>query len=411
VRITACQVCGAATLFEAMDFGRQALANAFLRDESEIPGEPRFPLTLCLCESCGHVQINEVVDPAVLFRNYLYVTGVSEAVQRHGRLLVELVGRTGGASLRPGAFLLEAASNDGTILSAFQRAGWKVLGVDPAENVAAIANGRGIPTIPDFFGVRAAEAIVRKDGPADVVLARHVIAHVAALHDFVSGLALALRDDGIAAVECSHVLPLYRGLQYDQVYHEHLGYFSVTVLRRLLGMHGLDLFAVEEVDMHGGSIVAFAQKRGGARATHPSVERMVRAEAESGLATREAWVGFARRAYEQREALTAELRELKRAGKRVAAYGAAAKGQVMLQFCGVGPDLLDFVVDKSELKQGRLTPGMHLPILAPEAVLARRPDVLLLSSWNYAEEIQRQQKPYLDAGGRLLHPLPLPHYL
>lgn len=411
MRVAACLVCGSGPLFEAMDLGHQALANAYLRDESEIAGEARFPLTLCLCDACGHVQINEVVAPEVLFRNYLYVTGVSEAVQRHAKRLVELVGRVGGASLRPGAFILEAASNDGTILSAFQRAGWKVLGVDPAENVAAIANGRGIPTIPDFFGLRAAEAVVRKEGPADVVLARHVIAHVAALHDFVEGLAAVLRGDGFAAVECSHVLPLYRGLQYDQVYHEHLGYFSVTVLRKLLDMHGLDLFAVEEVDMHGGSIVAFAQRRGGRRPVDASVERLVRAEAETGLATREAWVGFARRAAEQREALTAELHALKGRGKRVAAYGAAAKGQVMLQFCGVGRDLLDFVVDKSELKQGRLAPGTHLPILGPEVIAARRPDVLLLSSWNYAEEIQRQQKPYLDAGGRLLHPLPMPHYL
>lgn len=406
--ITACQICQGSPLFEALDLGRQALANAYLRDESGIPGEPTFPLTLCLCEACGYVQINEQVSPEVLFKNYLYVTGVSEAVQHHAAQLVELVTRTTGNA---SGSILEAASNDGTVLAAFQRRGWKVIGVDPAENVAAMANARGIPTVADFFGVASAERLVRRHGPVDVFLARHVIAHVAALHDFVEAVNVVLRHDGVAAIECSHVLPLYEGLQYDQVYHEHLGYFSVTVLRRLLAMHGLDLFAVEQVGMHGGSIVAFAQKLGGARSRHESVERLVQQEATRKLTSREAWTDFARRAYEQRAALRSELQALRGAGKRIAAYGAAAKGQVMLQFCRIGKDLIDFVVDKSDLKQGRLTPGTHLPILAPEVLPARQPDVLLLNAWNYAEEIQRQQKDYLERGGRLLHPLPQPHYL
>lgn len=412
MRVTACRVCRAGPLFEALDYGHQALANAYLTDGAAIREEPRFPMTLCLCEACGHVQINEEVSPEALFRNYLYVTGVSDAVQHHARRLVELVHRVAGRTgAEPRRRILEAASNDGTILLAFQQAGWRVLGVDPAENVVAMANARGIPTVPDFFGVKTAERVVAREGQFDVFMARHVIAHVAGLHDFVTAIPLVLREDGVAVIECSHVLPLYQDLQYDQVYHEHLGYFSVMVMRRLLDMHGLELFAVEEVDMHGGSIVAFAQKRGGPWWPDDSVERLVRAEAESKLATREVWEGFAQRARRQREALTAELHALKRAGKRIAVYGAAAKGQVMLQFCGIGPDLVEFVVDKSELKQGRLTPGTHIPILAPEELVRRQPDVLLLCAWNYLDEIQRQQKTYLERGGRLLHPLPLPHYV
>lgn len=411
MNITVCRICGVAPLFKVLDYGRQALANSYLRNEAAIAGEPRFPMTLCLCDACGYVQIDEEVSPEALFRNYLYVTGVSDTVQVHARRLVELVDRVSGVSGGAPRRILEAASNDGTVLAAFQREGWGVLGVDPAENVAAMANTCGIPTIPDFFGVKAAERAVAREGLFDVFLARHVIAHVAGLHEFVKAIPIALREDGVAVIECSHVLPLYRGLQYDQVYHEHLGYFSITVMRRLLGMHGLDLFAVEEVDMHGGSIMAFAQRRGGRRPVDASVERLVRAEAEGGLTQRAAWEGFALRAREQREALLTELRALKGAGKRIAAYGAAAKGQVMLQFCGIGPDLLDFVVDKSDLKQGRLTPGTHLPILSPAALLDRRPDVVLLCSWNYADEILRQQKDYLSGGGRFLHPLPMPHYL
>jgi hypothetical protein len=310
-----------------------------------------------------------------------------------------------------GPFILEAASNDGTILSVFQRAGWRVLGIDPAENVAELANARGIETTADFFGLESASRVVRRVGQADIFLARHVLAHVAALHDFVDGIGVVLGEKGMAIIECSHVLPLFAGLQYDQVYHEHLGYFSVTVLRKLLEMHGLDLFAVEEVGMHGGSILAFAQKAGEGRPHHPSVERIIREEAAQGLAKREAWIDFARRARRQKEALVKELEGLKRAGKRIAAYGAAAKGQVMLQFCGIGRDVIDFVVDKSDLKQGRLTPGTHIPITGPEELLIRRPDVVFLCAWNYAEEIRRQQKEYLDQGGRLLYPLPMPHYV
>jgi hypothetical protein len=357
------------------------------------------------------MQINEEVAPEVLFKNYLYVTGVSEAVQQHGKLIFRLVSEISGIPQKTAPFILEAASNDGTILSIFQRAGWRVLGVDPAENVAKIANARGIETVPDFFDRQSALQVVQRVGHADIFLARHVVAHVAGLHEFVEGIGVVLRDDGVSIIECSHALPLLLGLQYDQVYHEHLGYFSVSVLRRLLEMHGLGLFAVQEVGMHGGSIVAFAQKAGGKRPRHGSVDRTMKKEAEEGLSKRDTWIGFARRAQQQKDALVAELQKLKREGKRIAAYGAAAKGQVMLQFCGIGRDLIDFVVDISDLKQGRLTPGTHIPVLPPGELLKRRPDVLLLCSWNYAEEIRRQQKEYLEQGGQLLHPLPLPHYI
>lgn len=411
MKVTECRICKAEPLFEVLDYGRMALANSYLPDASAIADEPFFPMTLCLCEQCGYVQINEEVSPDVLFKNYLYTSGVSEAVRQHGTLLFSMVTRVLGEEHQQTPFIVEAASNDGTFLSVFQRSGWRVLGVDPAENVAAIANGRGVETVPDFFGRESALRIARSAGRADVVLARHVIAHVAALHDFVEGIGLALRDEGMAVIECSHVLPFYKGVQYDQAYHEHLGYFSVTVLKRLLGMHGLNLFAVETIGMHGGSIVAFAQKAGGTRSYQGSVERIMQEEAACGLSKREAWENFALRSHRQKEALVGELSALKRAGKRIAAYGAAAKGQVMFQFCGIGRDVIDFVVDKSELKQGRLTPGTHIPILEPEELLKRRPDVLLLCSWNFVEEIRRQQKEYLEQGGRLLHPLPLPHYV
>ncbi|MBM4133160.1 MAG: class I SAM-dependent methyltransferase [Nitrospira sp.] len=411
MRVTACRVCAAAPLADVLDFGTVALANSYLPDAAAAAMEPRYPMALCLCQACGHLQINEEVPPADLFRNYLYVTGTSDAVHQHGRLLNASLSAVLPSGRQAAPFIVEAASNDGTILALFKKAGWRVLGVDPAENIADMANARGVETWPTFFSRQTAGEIVARHGRADVFLGRHVLAHVAGLHDFLDGVRAVLRDDGAAVVECPHVLPMFTELQYDQVYHEHLGFFSVTVLRRLFAMHGLELFAVREVGMHGGSLLAFAQPAGAGRPEEASVSRIMQREAEVGVGTLEAWRGFADRVIRQREALVAELTTLRRQGKRVAAYGAAAKGQVMLQWCGIGPDLVEFIVDKSELKQGRLTPGTHIPILAPQALLDRQPDVVLLCAWNFADEILRQQKAYLDRGGRFLHPIPLPHYL
>jgi len=411
VKVERCRICSAEPLVEILDYGGVALADGFLDSPAQAQDEPRYPLAFCRCGACGHLQINEIVSPELLFRNYIYLTGVGETVLVHAQRLYEAVVAALGKSGTPRLRVVEAASNDGTVLSVFQHNGCQVLGVDPARNIAKIANERGVETIAEFFNKDTAADVARRLPNADVVIARNVLAHVADLHGFVEGIRIVLGPEGIGVVEVPHVLTMYDQLQYDQVFHEHMGYYSVGVLITLFRMHGLKVVRVEEISIHGGSVRVYLTHEGAARAADESVSGVIQKERTRGLAGLEAWCDFAHRVEKQKAALVDELRAIKARGQRVAAYGASGKGQAMLQFCGIDGSLLDYVVDKSVWKQGKLTPGTHIPVHPTEYLLADRPDVLLLSAWNLADEIQRQQDAYVKLGGRLLHPLPMPHYL
>jgi hypothetical protein len=406
-----CRVCLAQSLVPVLDYGRVALADGFLDGPSAIKDEPTFPLTLCLCEACGHLQINEIVSPELLFRNYIYLTGVSDTVLEHAQVLYQSVVQALGATGRPQLQVIEAASNDGTVLSVFQRNGCRVLGVDPARNIAKIANERGIETIAEFFNKETARVVSDRMPHADVFIARNVLAHVADLHGFVAGIGIVMAADGVGVIEVPHALTMYDQLQYDQVFHEHLGYYTLEVLQTLFRMHGLKVIRAEEIPIHGGSIRVYLAREASSRPEDVSVQRVVGEERKRGLATVATWLEFAERVHRQKATLLEEIRALKAKGKRIAAYGASGKGQAMLQFCGIDRRLLDFVVDKSQWKQGKLTPGTHIPVHSTERLLSDKPDVLLLSAWNFAEEIRRQQHEYVVQGGRMLHPLPMPHYL
>jgi hypothetical protein len=411
MKVTACRVCGTAGLEEILDYGEVALADGFLNDASGAKDEERFPLALCVCNACGHLQIDEIVSPEALFRNYIYLTGVSDTVLEHARQLYDSVVGALGLSGKPALRIAEAASNDGTILSVFQQNGCRVLGADPARNIAQIANERGIETVAEFFNAATARMMAQRMPDADVFIARNVLAHVADLHGFVEGIGVVLAAEGIGVIEVPHALTMFDELQYDQVFHEHIGYYTVDVLKALFDMHGLKVFHVEKVSMHGGSIRVYLARKTSARPVDASVQQVSGEERARGLETAASWRLFAQRVDQQKAALLDELRRLKAQGKRTAAYGASGKGQAMLQFCGIDGDLIDYVVDKSAWKQGKLTPGTHLPVYATERLQSDKPDVLLLSAWNFADEIRRQQNDYVAGGGRMLHPLPLPHYL
>lgn len=411
MHVTNCRICGKPNLTSVLDYGRVALADGFLEGPAEIKEETRYPLALCLCEACGHLQINEIVSPELLFRNYIYLTGVGETVLEHARKLYESVVGALGLSGQPTLRVVEAASNDGTVLSVFQRHGCQVLGIDPARNIAKIANEKGIETVAEFFNKASAGEIARRLPNADVFIARNVLAHVADLHGFVEGIGVLLGPEGIGVIEVPHALTMYDQLQYDQVFHEHIGFYSVEALQTLFRMYGLRVFRVEEIAMHGGSIRVYLTRDGSRRAEEDSVRRVVGEERKRGLGEARAWGEFAARVQRQKAALVEELTTIKQSGKRVAAYGASGKGQAMLQFCGIDSKILDYVVDKSEWKQGKLTPGTHIPVYGTDRLVTHRPDVLLLSAWNLAEEIRRQQNDYVRQGGRMLHPLPMPHYL
>lgn len=408
-RIAGCRCCASANLKPILDYGQTALANRFLRAEQLDADEAKAPLRLVLCPQCGLVQIDETVPPGELFQNYVYVTGTSDQAVRHADRLAQRIVEQ--YQLGPRDLVLEAASNDGTVLKAFARHGVRTLGVEPAANLAIRACDDGVETVAMFFGEHSTEYIRSRSGPASVFLARHVLAHVPNLHGFLRGTAACLAEDGVAMYECPHLLPFYQNLEFDTVYHEHLCYFSATVLKTLGGMCGFELIDVEEVDIHGGSILTTFQPTGGPRFATPAVEEMLEREAAAGLNEVEPWTSFARQAEKARTNLVAELRKLKAQGKKVVGYGAAAKGMSLLAYLGIGTELLPYIVDKNPYKQGLFTPGHHIPVYDPEMLLNDKPDVVLILAWNFAREIVSQQAEYAEGGGLFLLPLPEVKYV
>lgn len=408
MRVDHCQVCRARKLHLVLDLGCTALANSFVAPAIVTQPEPKFPLRLMHCAACGLIQIDEHVPPETLFKNYIYVSGTSDLIFTHAATLAaRLVSQFG---LGRGDLVVEAASNDGTVLRAFQKHGVRTLGIDPAANIVARANQAGVPTRCDFFN-RASAAALRQDaGPARLVLARHVLAHVADLHGFVQGFDEILADDGLAVVEVPYLRPFHDNLEFDTIYHEHLCYFSLRALTTLFDRFDMEVIDVHEVAIHGGSIVVTVQRCGGQREPTAQVHRLLAQEEWVGLERLETWQTFARRVAASKERLLTELDRLQDAGLAVAGYGAPAKGMTLLAYCGIGPDRLPYLIDKSPFKQNLLTPGHHIPVHAPDKILQARPDVLLLLAWNFADEIVRQQAEFQRRGGKFLLPIPVAQY-
>lgn len=390
-----CRACGGADLQAVLALGATPLANALVSDPS-APDE-RLPLDLVFCGTCSLVQITQDVASEVLFRDYVYFSSYSDTVLESARVLASAL--IGERALKGDSLVVEIASNDGYLLRNYLRHGIRVLGIEPARNVAAAARAQGIETLEEFFSRDLASSLPR----ADVVHAHNVLAHVADLNGFVEGLATLVREDGVIVIEVPYVRDLIENLEFDTIYHEHLCYFSLTALTQLFARHGLTVGRVERIAMHGGSLRLFA---GHAPTVGESVKALLAQEEAWGICSFASYADFGSRVL----ALSAELRqflaELKRKGKRIAGYGASAKGTTLLSFCGVGGETLDFVVDRSTVKQGKLTPGTRLPILPLDQLVARMPDYVLLLSWNFAEEIIGQQQEYRRLGGRFVIPIP-----
>lgn len=355
------------------------------------------------------MQIGETVPPEELFRDYAYFSSYSETMLAHARELAERM--IDERQLDATSLVVELASNDGYLLKNYVAAGVPSLGIEPAQNVAAVARARnGVDTISEFFDLRLAETLVQQGRRADVIHANNVLAHVADLEGFVAGIATLLRSDGQAVLEFPYLKEMLDRTEFDTIYHEHLCYFSLTAVERLFRRHGLEVVDVERLAIHGGSLRIFAEPIREDRLRLPSVavqellreERLWRVDAPESLAK------FAADVESLRKELRFLLADLKSDGKRIAAYGASAKGSTLLNVFGIGREILDFVVDRSDVKQGRYTPGTHLPILPPSALLERMPDVTLLLTWNFADEILAQQAAYRAAGGKFLVPLPHP---
>lgn len=402
-----CRSCGKPGVEDILDLGSTPLANRLLTQEELGQTEPGYPLTLVLCPHCSLVQITETVAPEILFQNYLYRSSYSDTFMRHVRMLVDQIADSSPGLRR----VIEVASNDGYLLQYYKDRGIPVLGVEPARNLAAVAEQQGIPTICAFFGQDVAMDLRTKGFVADVLHAHNVLAHASRLNDFVAGLKTLLAEDGLLVVEAPYVRDLVEKLEFDTIYHEHLCYFSVTALSHLFERHGLTITNVERLSIHGGSLRLFARQSAwpgnSSAGSKAHVAQLLAEEAADGAAaTLSFYRSFTERVERCRDQLLRTLRQLKADGQHIAAYGASAKGSTLLNYAGIGRDLLDFVADRNPLKQGMLTPGSHLPVVHPERLLSDMPGYTLLLTWNFRDEILAQQSVYRNRGGRFIIPLP-----
>jgi SAM-dependent methyltransferase len=399
----ACRNCGNPNLETVLDFGAMALANALLTSDQLDAPEPRYPLALAFCSTCYLAQITHVVAPELLFRDYAYFSSVSDAMVEHARRLVDRV--AGSRELGPDSLVVEIASNDGYLLQHYVNRGIPVLGIDPARNIAEAATARGIPTLAEFFGVDVAESLCADGKTADVVHANNVLAHVPDIHGFLAGIATILKPGGIAVFETPYVRDLVDRLEFDTIYHEHVFYYSLSSIVELMSRHGLAVVDVERLAIHGGSLrVTVGHDRAATPA--PAVGELLAEEERIGLRSVESFRGFADRVHALGDELTATLAGLKTDGQSIAAYGAAAKGAVLLNAFGIDAGTIDFVADRSPHKAGRFMPGVRIPVVSADRLGASRPDVCLLLTWNFADEILEQQAAYRAAGGRFLIPVP-----
>jgi len=399
-----CRSCGSARSQLVLSLGATPLANSLPRDP-KAGAEATFPLDLVFCPDCTLVQITETVPPEQLFSDYLYFSSFSETMLAHARELVTKFTRS--LALGPDALAMEIASNDGYLLQYYKERGVPVLGIEPAQNVARVAiEQRGVPTLPEFFSLALARKLSAEGRRADVLHANNVLAHVADLNGFVAGIREVLTPEGVAALEFPYLGDMIDRCEFDTIYHEHLCYYSAGALKHLFERHGLKLVAADRVPIHGGSLLLQVARAESSRTPDASIAALLDEERARGMGTFEFYAGFARRVLEIKEQLRELLGRLKGEGKRIAAYGAAAKGSTLLNVFGIGTETLEFVADRSTYKQGRYMPGVRVPIVAPERLGESMPDYALLLTWNFADEILRQQDDYRRRGGKFIIPIP-----
>jgi SAM-dependent methyltransferase len=387
-----------------VDLGSSPLANSYLEPGQLAEGEVFYPLHVRVCEQCLLVQLPTFASPVEIFGDYAYFSSYSDSWVEHARRYVELVVKRFG--LGESNQVVEVASNDGYLLQFFHAHGVPTIGVEPAANVAAAAEERGIRTVVDFFGERLAAQLVAEQDAADLIIGNNVFAHVPDVHDFTEGLRRLLKPDGVVTLEFPHLLRLIEERQFDTIYHEHFSYFSLLSAERVLRAHELAVFDVEELPTHGGSLRIYVAHRDGPHEPESSVARVREKEERAGLERLDTYLRFHDAARAAKRELLGFLLDAKRSGKSVVAYGAAAKGVTLLNYCGIGRDFIDYVVDRSPYKQGRFLPGVRLPIHAPERIAETRPNVLLVLPWNLADEIAEQMAFVRSWGCELVVPIP-----
>ena len=398
-----CRSCGAPLTVTFIDLGLSPPANGLTEPADAGRGESFYPLHAYVCEACFLVQLDVFETPEQIFREYSYFSSYSTSWLEHAERYVDAMLTQRG--IAPGQRVVELASNDGYLLQYFIRAGVEVLGIDPASNVAAVARERGVPTLDEFFGREVAARVAEEHGQADLMVANNVLAHVPDINDFVGGIARLLAPGGFVTIEFPHLLNLIEGVQFDTIYHEHFSYLSVLALAPLFARHGLEIFDVEEIPTHGGSLRIFA----GHTARHPvaaTVAALLAKERAHGLDRLDTYPAFGEEVMRVKRDFLEFLIGARRAGKRVGGYGAAAKATTLLNYAGARTDMIGFVADKSPHKQGRLIAGVRVPIVSPETLRAERPDYVVIFPWNIAPEIRSELADVRGWGGRFVTAIP-----
>jgi SAM-dependent methyltransferase len=399
-----CRSCGGENLRVFLSLGNMPLSDGLLTADALQREEPRYPLDVAFCPDCTLVQILATVPPEQLFgADYPYFSSFTDSLLEHSA--ANVAARIEERRLDGKSLVVELASNDGYLLQYYRERGIPVLGIDPALGPVAAARARGVETLQAFFGRELAIQLATNGRQADVIHANNVLAHVADTNGFVSGIGTLLKEDGVAVIEVPYVKELIDHGEFDTIYHEHLCYFSVTALAELFRRHRLSLNRVEPLAIHGGSLRLFVEKR---ERQDRSVAGYLQAERQAGLDRFDYYAGFSARVARIRSDLVALLARLKREGARIAGYGAAAKGTILLNYAAIGREMLEFVADRNVHKQGRYMPGVRLPIVAPARILEEQPDYLLILPWNFKDEIMEQQAEYRRRGGRFIVPVPEP---
>lgn len=397
-----CRICESADLTQFLDFGLQPLANSFLKKEQLGDPEAMYPLRVVVCGQCRLVQLQDMVDPEIMFRDYVYFSSgmpASEHFRAYVRSIVD--GFTSSAE----DLVVDIGSNDGHFLSIVKELGRPILGVDPARNLAKAANEAGIPTIPEFFSASLAEDIVKQHGYPKVVVGNNVVAHIGNLHELVKGVKVLTGQGGVFVFEAPYLIDMFENLSFDTIYHEHLSYFSIFPLKKLFEQYGMDIFDVQVHPIQGNSIRVFVCQSG-ARPIQPSVQECLDKEKALGLQDGvEAYFALATKIANLKNEVVTVLKDLKQQGKSIVGYGAPAKGNTLLNYYGIGTDILDYVTEELPSKIGFYTPGMHIPVVPTAELRTNPPDYALLLAWNYKDVILKKEQAFRDQGGQFIMPI------
>ena len=401
-----CRICKNKGLEIFLSLGKSPLANNFLSKEQLEKKEETFPLELAFCNNCKLVQLTYVVPPELMFKNYVYVSSTSTTFKIHFTKMAEDISNS--FNLNDKSLVVDIGSNDGLLLKGFQKFGVKTIGVEPATNIAEIAQKEGIETINDFFSRKVVNGVIEKKGNANVVTACNVFAHIDDIDDVIGNVKLLLKEDGIFVIEVQYFVDTIEKMTFDNVYHEHLSYYTLTSLNFFFKKHGMDIFNVQRVDSHGGSLRVFVKKTGGKYEINEEVKKIMDYEKSIDIEDLETYKKFANKVYEVKEKLISYIQDIKNQGESIAGYGAPAKSTTLLNFCNIGKDFIDYVVDDNPLKIGLYTPGAHIPVVSSEYLDEKTPDYVLILAWNFTHEILEKTKKYANQGVKFIIPLPEP---